>query len=45
MICDSRVKFEVSQTNIFQKAKKSRIVIISQAHISTKILQTELNFT
>ena len=40
---DSQVKFKVSQTNIFQKAEKSRIVIISRAWIYTKI--QALNFT
>ena len=45
MIRDSRVKFKVSQTNIFQEAKKSCIVTISQAGINTKILQTALTFT
>ena len=35
---------EVSPTNIFQESKKSRIVIISQARIYTKISQTALNF-
>ena len=44
MIRDSRVKFKVSQTNIFQETKKSRIVTISQARINTKIPQTALNF-
>ena len=45
MIRDSRVKFKVSRTNIFQETKKSRIVIISRAPIYTKIPQTALNFT
>ena len=38
-ICDSRVKFKVSQTNIFQETKTSQTVIISQAQIYTKIPQ------
>ena len=38
MIRDSRVKFKVSQTNIFQETKKSRIIIISQAQIYKKLL-------
>ena len=44
MIRDSRVKFKVSRTNIFQESKKSRIIIIPQAQIYTKIPQTALNF-
>ena len=44
MICDLRVKFKFSPTNIFQETKKSRIVIISQDRIYTKIPQTALIF-
>ena len=44
VICDSRVKFKVSQTNIFQETKKSQIVIISRAQICTKNPQTTLKF-
>ena len=36
--------FKVPQMNIFQETEKSRIVVISQAGIYTKIVLTALNF-
>ena len=45
MIHDSRVKFRVSQVNIFQETKKSQIIIISQARIYTENPQTAQHFT
>ena len=44
VICDSRITFKVSWTNVFQESTKPWIVIISQAQIYRKISQTTLNF-
>ena len=43
VICDSLVKFKVSQSNIFQETKTSQTVIISRAQIYPKFLSTKFD--
>ena len=39
VICDLRVKFKVSQTNIFQETKRLRVVIFHELEFIQKVLK------